>query len=245
MIRSLPKIGAAVIVLMVAALSVTIVFQKRSNARLGEELDELRSEDPHPVSEVEVSRTEPPELLRSRGEVGLLRARIAELGSATQLHEGVSELPNDTELLRLRREVGALRRQVATLGTTDAGSSVSPSLTIDVVSPYNSISNLFTAIRLSDTRAVRQFLSPGSDLLRRPDLDEVLAATLEKIQSVTVYDSTNVALGVSDPLPDRNGQTALLFELRNVEGKWLLYKVRESDLSYIEERLQRLSQQGR
>jgi hypothetical protein len=120
-----------------------------------------------------------------------------------------------------------------------------PFLTIDVVSPHSSLSNLFAAIRLADKGAVRQFLSPGSDLLRRPDLDEVFAATLEKIQSVTVYDSTNVALGVSDPLPDRNGQSALLFELRNVEGKWLLYKVRESNLSYIEERLQCLSQQGR
>ena len=149
---------------------------------------------------------------------------------------------HNAELLRLRGEVGVLRRQVIEMSTNSAGSRTSTLLTIDVSSPVNSLSNLFTAIHLADRRAVRQFLTPKSDLLNRMDLDE-FAAMLKKLQAVSVYASTNLAFGVSDPLPDRDGRTALLFEVRNVDGQWLLHKVRESELSYIEARLQGLSRE--
>jgi 2,4-dienoyl-CoA reductase-like NADH-dependent reductase (Old Yellow Enzyme family) len=152
-----------------------------------------------------------------------------------------SEKPN-AELLRLRGEVGVLRRQVIAMSTNNAGSTAPARVTLDVSSPFNSLSNLFAAIHLADMRAVGQFLTPKSDLLKRLDMAE-FAAVLEKVQSVSVYAATDLAFAVSDPLPDREGRTALLFEIRNVEGKWLLHKVRESDLSYIQERLQSLSQQ--
>ncbi len=215
------KVGA-VSALVVVAITVTIIQQSR--------LRQLAAEN----NQLQALSAELPTLRQEQDE------------ATNRLHlmqEELNRSSRDTaELARLRGEAGVLKRQVAERGSSIKSAPIAPA-TLDVSSPSQSLSNLFSAAASGDVKAVRRHLTHNSPM--HAQIDELMAGQeiMQKIQSVSVYVGTNEALAVSETIQRPSGESAVLFELRNVDGEWLLHKVRERDLVSIQERIQTLSQQ--